>query len=35
MILRATALDRMPDGAGFLVIKHRAEIAHIEPSLWK
>ena len=25
----SAALDRMPDGAGLLVIEHRAEIAHV------
>jgi hypothetical protein len=32
MILDATALDRMPDGQGLLVVEHRAEIAHVKPA---
>ena len=28
----AGAMDRMPDGQELLVIKHRAEIAHVEPA---
>jgi hypothetical protein len=33
VILRWGALDRMPYGAGLLVFKHRAKIAHVEPAL--
>jgi hypothetical protein len=29
-ISESTALDHMPEGAGLLVVEHRAEIAHVK-----